>query len=192
MTSLRGWMVATAALFVIAPFAMQAQQRAGAVAAQRVPGDRIPDSAGRERLEGEVRRAFARAVRTRVGLSDDQIGRLVPITQRHEQARRQLQREERDARMSLRAALRNEQTADAGRVDQLLQRMLDVQKRRVQLLETEQRDLATVMTPVQRAKFMALQEQLRGRMEQMRRRRMALFEDDMTPQQPPRRVQPPR
>jgi hypothetical protein len=67
--------------------------------------------------------------------------------------------------------MRNEQTADPAKVDRLLQQLVDVQKRRVQLMEAEQRDLATVMSPLQRAKFMALQEQIRRRLEEMRQQR---------------------
>lgn len=133
---------------------------------------RAADSGGRARLETEVRRNFARLVRQRVGLSEEQMDRLVPLTQRYEQQRRQLQMDERDARLSLREIMRDEQTADAKQVDQLLQKLVDVQKRRAQLLESEQRDLAAIMTPVQRAKYMALQDQVRRRLEQMRQRRV--------------------
>jgi len=130
------------------------------------------DSAGRARLEGQLRRGFAQLVRNRVGLSDDQMMRLRPMAQRFEQQRRQLQMEERDTRVSLRTSLQAGQSADARQVDQLLQHMIDIQKRRVAILEAEQRDLATIMTPIQRARYMALQEQIRRRLEQMRQRRV--------------------
>ncbi|MGH7678743.1 MAG: hypothetical protein ACRENU_09775 [Gemmatimonadaceae bacterium] len=127
---------------------------------------------GRARLEAEVRRNFARRVQQQVGLSDEQMRRLGPITQRHEQQRRQLQVEERDARQSLRQLMLNEQTADAKQVDQQLQRLVEVQKRRAALLESEQRDLGQFMTPFQRAKFLAMQDQIRRNLEQMRQRRV--------------------
>lgn len=137
-------------------------------AAQQRPAQGPP---GRAQLEGEVRRGFARAVRERVGLTEEQMRRLAPVTQRHEQQRRQLQMEERAARMALQLAMRDS-APDQDRVAQELQRLLDVQKRRITLLEREQHDLAAIMTPVQRARYMALQEQVRRRMEQMRQRRM--------------------
>lgn len=130
------------------------------------------DSAGRARLEGQLRQGFAQLVRKRVGLSDNQMMQLRPISQRYEQQRRQLQMEERDTRVSLRASLQAGQSADSKQVDELLQRMVDIQKRRVAILESEQRDLATIMTPIQRARYMALQEQIRRRLEQMRQRRV--------------------
>jgi len=144
-----------------------------ATAGAQAAAPRMQDSATRTRLEENVRRGLARAVRVRVGLTDDQMNRLGPIARRYEQERRQLQVQERDARQSLRAALRNEKTADQRQVERHLQTLLDVQKRRAQLLESEQRDLATIMTPVQRAKYMALQEQVRRRLEQLRQRRAA-------------------
>ncbi len=137
---------------------------------------RVPvaqDSVNRAQLEGAVRLGFGRAVRQRVGLSDAQIARLVPLSRDYEQRRRGLQVEERETRLSLREALRNESTADQTRVDQLLQRLLVVQKRRVELLEAEYRDLATIMTPIQRAKYLALQEQIRRRLDQLRQQQPA-------------------
>ena len=146
-------------------------QRGGATTVPPALGPRAQQPAGRARLENEIRRRFAQLVRQRVGLTDDQIARVAPVTQRYEQQRRQLLLEERDARTSLRAMMRDERTADSAQVDRRLQQLIDIQKRRVQLVEAEQRDLATVMTPIQRAKFMALQEQVRRRLEQMRQQR---------------------
>lgn len=174
------WLFGTALLLTPAVGVAQRQvppaQRQVPPAQRQVPPvqrqrERLADSGGRARLETEVRRNFARLVRQRVGLSEAQMDRLVPLTQRYEQQRRQLQMDERDARLSLREIMRDEQTADAKQVDQLLQKLVDVQKRRALLLESEQRDLAAIMTPVQRAKYMAVQEQVRRRLEQMRQRR---------------------
>ena len=155
-------------------------------------GQGVSDSVGRVRLENQIRRMFTRAVRERVGLTDDQMTRLAPVTSKYEQQRRQLQLDERDTRIALRTALTADAT-DQKKVDDLLQRMLDVQKRRVRILEAEQSDLAAIMTPVQRARYMALQEQIRRRLEQMRQRRMQLMEDEMSdaPRPRPRLRRPP-
>jgi len=141
---------------------------AGPASAQQ-PGP--PPGAGRSQLEGEIRRGFTRAVRERVGLSEDQMRKLAPIAQQHEQERRRLQMDERQARLALQAAVLDS-VPDQAKVSQLLDRLIDVQKRRVEILEREQKDLAAIMTPVQRARYMALQEQVRRRLEQMRMRRM--------------------
>lgn len=138
---------------------------AGRVAAQDArPAEPPPQ---RSRLEGEIRRTFARAVRERVGLSDEQMQRLAPLTRKHEENRRALQQEERRARIALQTQLRSN-APDTAAVASLLNALLDVHRRRFQMIESEHRDLATVMTPVQRARYLGLQEQVRRRMEQMR------------------------
>jgi Spy/CpxP family protein refolding chaperone len=149
-------LIFAAALFV-APCTVIAQE-------QRPPDGPPPQ---RARLEGEIRRTFARAVRERVGLSDEQMRRLAPLTQNHEQQRRRLQQEERTARVALQTQLRSD-APDTAAVSRLLDTLLDVQRRRMQMIEAEHRDLATVMSPVQRARYLGLQEQVRRRMEQMR------------------------
>jgi periplasmic protein CpxP/Spy len=161
--ALAGLMLVAAATPVIAQQRPPAQQRL-----RQRPMD---SAAGRARLEMEVRRNFARIVRQQVGLNDDQMRRLAPITQRYEQQRRQLQMQERDARVGLRQLVLGPQTADSAQVERLLQQLIGVQKRRVELLESEHRELAAFMSPMQRAKYAALQERIRRQLEQMRQRR---------------------
>jgi len=123
---------------------------------------------GRAQLEGRVRREFARVVRNRVGLSDEQMQKLGPLTQRLEEQRRSLQMDERDARVALQGIILGDTPTDSAKVDQLLDNLLDVQRKRLQLAESEQKELATFMTPIQRAKYLAMQEQVRRRLEQLR------------------------
>ena len=157
--------------------AILAATLAAPVAAQR-PGRPLqrgqvdPGAAGRPgrraELEGEVRRRFARLVQERVGLSEAQMQKLGPVTQRQEAQRRQLQLDERDARESMRSVILGETTADSARVEQMIERLKDVQRRRVQLMDAEDKELATFMSPIQRAKFLAVQENFRRQLEQMR------------------------
>jgi hypothetical protein len=127
---------------------------------------------GRARLEMEVRRNFARLVRQRVGLTDAQMTRLIPVTQKYEQQRRQIQMQERNARINLQTAMRDEQTADPRQLEQHMQTLIGVHKQRAALIEAEHRELGEFMSPVQLVKFMALQEQVRRNLEQMRQRRV--------------------
>ena len=168
---LSAWPILLLATLLAPEAGAQRQQRA-LPPAQRPRQRPLDTTTERAQLETQVRRNFARLVREGVGLSNEQMRRLVPVTQRYEQQRRQLQMQERDARMSLRAIVEGGQSGDSGKVSQLLQTLIDVQKRRVQILEAEQRDLGAFMTPMQRARFMAVQEQLRRRLEQMRQRRV--------------------
>ena len=137
-----------------------------AAVAQR-PGNPPP----RGELEAELRRGFARAVRQRVGLSEEQMRRLAPITQKYATERARIQLDERQARMELGRILRDSVPADSAKIDGLMARMLDAQKRQVQLLEQEQKELATIMSPLQRARFFGLREQMRRQLEERRRGR---------------------
>jgi Spy/CpxP family protein refolding chaperone len=141
---------------------------AGAALAQQPVPERQPaPQPNRARLEGEIRRGFARAVRERVGLSDEQMRRLAALTQKHEQQRRRIQQSERAARTALQRELRSG-TPDTVAVARWLDSLLVVPRRRADMIEAEHRDLATVMTPVQRARYLALQEQVRRRVEELR------------------------
>ena len=142
----------------------------GVAAAQRPPAGGASGAAvgdQRAQLEARFRRQLAQAVRVRVGLTDAQMARLAPVNERYSVQRRELQTDERATRIALQRALRAG-TSDSAQVAALLQRLIEQQKRRVSLLEAEQRDLAAIMTPIQRARYMALQEQLRRQVEQRR------------------------
>jgi hypothetical protein len=52
-------------------------------------------------------------------------------------------------------------------VSDLLDRALQLQKQRIALVEAEQKDLARFMTPMQRARYIALQQQFRKRAQEL-------------------------
>jgi Spy/CpxP family protein refolding chaperone len=101
------------------------------------------------------------------------MNRLMPINQRFETQRRAIQRQERETRLGLREAMRDSTNADQGRITSYLDKLVDLQRQRVELVAQEQRDLAAFMTPLQRARYTALQEQVRRRIEQMLRQNRA-------------------
>jgi Spy/CpxP family protein refolding chaperone len=111
-----------------------------------------------------------RLLRERVGLSDEQLRRLGPVNQRYDARRQALFREEREARQALRRELSGE-AADQNRVSGQIDQLFALQRRRLDLAAEEQRELAAFMTPSQRARYLALQEHLRRRTEDVRRRR---------------------
>jgi protein CpxP len=126
--------------------------------------------AGRGRLEQQVRERIGRVVQQQLGLTDAETQRLQGVNQRYEGQRRDLVRQEREARMSLRREVLRGDSADQKRTDALLGTLLEVQRKRLDLVEGEQRELARFLTPVQRAKYLALQDQMRRRVEEMRQR----------------------
>ena len=126
--------------------------------------------AGRRALEQRVRQRMAAVVQQRLGLTADQMRRLGDVNRDMEGQRRLLQEQERDVRVGLRAEVLRGDSASQDRVSRFVDQLIDVQRRRIDLLAREQRALASFMTPVQRAKYLALQDQLRRRMEEMRGR----------------------
>lgn len=121
-------------------------------------------------VRDRIRERFARLLRERVGLSNDQLRRLAPISRGFEARRQTLFREERAARQALRREL-GAASPDQARVAAQIDQLFALQRRRLDLAAEEQRELATFMTPAQRARYLALQEHLRRRVEDMRRRR---------------------
>ena len=138
--------------------------------AQRMRGD---DQRPRDRaaLETRFRDRLKVVMQQRLGLNDGQVERLAGINARFEGRRRELFQSEREVRMNLRRELSADSAADNDRVAALLDRALRLQRDRLDLFEAEQRELQQFMTPVQRAKYWGVQEQLRRQMEEMRERR---------------------
>lgn len=133
--------------------------------AQRTP----PDNARRAQLEQQIRQRLARTLKERVGLSDAQLEQVRAVNSQFEERRRILVEQERDIRIGLREEVMREEQANQERVSRLLDQAIEVQQHRLRLLEEEQRELAKFLTPVQRAKYMAIQEQLHRALEEMRR-----------------------
>ena len=168
-----------------APLAAQAS---GATSAPPgAPGAARRDAAQGERalLEQRVRERMARVVRQRLGLDEAQMRRLQETNRRFERQRADAGRREWQARARLRRELSAPGIADQAAVDTLLTVLLGLQRDRVAMLEEEQRALSAFLTPVQRAQYLALQEQVRRRVEDARRkgaaRRPALERGDAPP-----------
>jgi Spy/CpxP family protein refolding chaperone len=156
--------------WIVAGLVAAAVAAAAPAAGAQQPGPRAGER--RAQLEARVREQFARVVKERLDLTDEQLRKLAQTTQRFEQRRRLLLEQERDARMGLRQELMAaDDKANQDRVARLLEELVSVQRQRLQIFEEEQRELATFLTPVQRAKFAALQEGLRKRVEQARQNR---------------------
>ncbi|MDQ6887730.1 MAG: Spy/CpxP family protein refolding chaperone [Gemmatimonadota bacterium] len=128
----------------------------------------------RQQLENRLRQQLAQMVKAGLGLSDDQVQKLAATNRTYEEQRRRLNEDERDIRMNLRDELAAGDSANQSRVSGYLDRMLKIQRGRLDLVEQEQRDLSAFLTPVQRLKYIGFQEQLRKRMEQVRRNRQEM------------------
>jgi hypothetical protein len=89
-----------------------------------------------------------------------------------------------ETRLALRDAMRDSAGTDQSRISGYLDKLMQLQRQRIDLLEQEQRDLAQFMTPLQRARYTALQEQVRRRIDQMLRQRRAQS-DSVAVERPP-------
>jgi hypothetical protein len=122
----------------------------------------------RQRLEQQLRQGIWRIAKRRIDLSDDQMAKLEQTAGRFDGRRRALNQDERAQRQALRAELVRGDSGSQERVAAALDQLLQLQRRRLDMTGEEQKELATFMTPIQRAKYSALQEQLRRRVEKMR------------------------
>lgn len=132
--------------------------------AQRVttakPGNRTA-------LEQQFRERAAKLTQQRLGLTDAQLEKLEQSNARFAPQHRQLAAQDRDIRTQLRREMTAGNAANQKRVSDLLDATLRVQKQRIALVESEQKDLAGFLTPVQRARYIFLQAQFRKRAEEL-------------------------
>jgi Spy/CpxP family protein refolding chaperone len=140
-------------------------------AAAQQPRDRaMRDSMGgpqRAELEQRFRERMAAVVRRQLNLNTDQMTRLQSVDRTFDSQRMALAGREREVRRALREELMSRSTPDQTKVSGLLDQMLRVQRQRLDLVESEQHELAKFLTPVQRARYLGLQNQLRRRTQEL-------------------------
>lgn len=132
------------------------------------PGLGQQQPANRAALEQRVRQALARVARERIKLTDDQMRQLAQVDQQFAVQRRQLNRDERDTRLALAAAMRDTVSPDQAKISSYIDQLIAAQRKRIDLVAAEQKELSAFMSPLQRAQYQALQERVRRRLEQLR------------------------
>lgn len=121
----------------------------------------------RAALEQQFRERTAKLIQQRLGLTDAQLDRLEKTNARFAPQLRQLGVQEREMRQQLRQEMMAGNSANQQHVSDLLDGAVRVQKQRIAIVEAEQKELATFLTPVQRARYIALQAQFRKRAEEL-------------------------
>ncbi len=149
-------------------FALVAFGSASEGVGQAVQGE--PATPRREALERQLRNRTGEMVRRRLDLTDTQMSRLQATNRQFEQQRMTLFTRERETRRALRQELLKEDRANQPRVAELLDQTLQLERQRLDLLQNEQRELAKFLSPVQRAKLLGIQTELRRRTQAMRGR----------------------
>ena len=126
--------------------------------------------ANQQALARQVRQAFNVLVRRELDLDDAKARQLQTVERQYQQQRGQVQRDERAARLALKAAMEDTTSGrvDQAKVAQYMDQLVQAQHRRADLLEAEQKDLSSFLTPLQRAKYQALREQLNRRIQALR------------------------
>lgn len=141
--------------------AVQRAQRPAAQGQQRQQHNRA-------QLEQQVRDRIGEALKQNLALTDEQFTRLQATNRRFEERRHLLVEQERDARMGMRDLMITGDTTNQAKMSAGLDRMLQVQRQRMELTDLEQKELAGFLTPMQRAKYLGMQEQIFRRVEAMR------------------------
>jgi hypothetical protein len=130
------------ALLTAAACTMEAQGAARPRAArpgrrleQQPPAAALPER--RQQLQQQVRRVFWRAAKTRIGFTDEQMTRLETTSRRFDVRRRELAQEERRQRIALRQQVQAEGSADQSAISASLDRLVQLQRQRVDLQADE-------------------------------------------------------
>jgi protein CpxP len=156
-------------LYIVPLSTSEAQGRPGGE--QGIRGERGQGRQNRQQLEQNFRRRLANLLKTELRLTDDQMRQLSDVNQRFDVQRRDLMRREMQTRRGVRDEVVKGDSANAGRIEQLLADQFRIERERIDLTEAEQRELGKFLTPVQRARYLGVQEQIRRQMDDLRGRR---------------------
>jgi hypothetical protein len=127
----------------------------------------VTTKATRPALEQQFRERVAKLTQNRVGLDDGQMAQLEQSNARFAPRFSQVVAQERETRRQLRLEMTSGGQPNQQHVSDLLDASLRLQKERIAIIEEEQKDLARFMNPVQRARYIALQQQFRRRAQEL-------------------------
>jgi periplasmic protein CpxP/Spy len=142
------------------------------VASAQEQQQKAPLNPRREMLEQRLRERTGEVVKQRLQLNDDQMRKLQASNKQFEVQRTGLLTRERDLRRELRQQIMAGDKANQNRVAELLDQTFVLERQRLDLVQSEQRELAKFLTPVQRAKLFGLQNELRRRTQELKNRQM--------------------
>jgi Spy/CpxP family protein refolding chaperone len=150
--------------------------------------DSAPPLGERALLQRQVRQAWIGNVRRQLNLNDEQMRTLNQVNTKYERQRGDIQRDERQARLGLKAAMADTAAGDQNaRIEQQMNVLVAAQRRRADLFENEQKELAGFLTPLQRARYSVLQERLAQRLQQLRQNQQEAPVGPPPPENPPER-----
>ena len=169
MSRVRNLFIAFGLIALLAPARGEAQRADRLQRQQQQKQQRQLESDDQAPLARQFQLRLAEVVRRRLNLNDAQMQQLGQINGRYERQRMQLLRQERQTRQELRRQMAaGDSAADQARVADLLKDAMRIQRARLDLTEREQQELSEFMSPMQRAKYFGIQDEVRRRMEEMR------------------------
>lgn len=140
------------------------RQRARQERRQGQLGQQPGANANRQQLVQQLQRKMFQVVKTRVGLDDGQMDKLQRVNRQFAPQRRDLNQKERAIRKSLRAEMTSA-SPDQQKIESEWKQLRALQRQRLDILDQEDNQLAGFMTPLQRTRYHAIQEQLRRQVE---------------------------
>ncbi len=150
--------------------------------------DSAPPLGEQAMLQRRVRQAWAGAVRKQLNLGPEQMRTLNQVNTKYDRQRGEIQRDERQARLGLKAAMEDTAAGDQNaRIEQLMNALVGAQRRRADLFEAEQKELAGFLTPLQRARYSVLQERLAQQLQRLRQNQQEAPAGPPPPENPPER-----
>ena len=126
-----------------------------------------------ERLRQQIEDRFGERLSQELGLTGDQSVKVRGILASWAVKRRNLEREERQLRNQLSAAMRPGVAANDQAVTRLVDGVLAGRGAMVQTFRDEMAELGTVLSPVQRAQYLLLRDRLLQRVQELRQERQA-------------------
>ena len=165
-------------LVVTPALTAQVPEDSGAAA----PGDQV--EAGQ--LRQEIRRRWTEHVRTTLGLSDEQAGKLDATEQRFEAQRQPIRARQRQTRQALNAELASG-APNQDHVRELMSQQQQNQQALQQVNRDEDREMQGYLTPVQRARYQEERRRFQERVAELVRHRREERQHLPAPRVRPRR-----
>lgn len=127
----------------------------------------------RNALAKALRERWQQIVHDKLALTDVQMRQLQETTRHFNAQRQTLNQAERAIRKEMRDQVTGVTPTDDKHLAAMIDTVLDLQRQRLELTRNEQRELSLFLTPLQRVKYLALQEQLRQQIERLRQAALA-------------------
>jgi Spy/CpxP family protein refolding chaperone len=144
------------------------------------------DQAEAQQLRKQIRQRWTEHVRSTLGLSDEQAGKLDATEQRFEEQRQPIRARQRQINQALNAELAA-QSPDQDRVKQLMSERQQNQGKLQQVNRDEDREMQGYLTPVQRARYQEERRRFQERVAELVRHRREQRQHLPAPQVRPRR-----